>query len=74
MGITYTTGGLTIDGDGAVLRDDGTAIPGLYAAGATTAGLDGGGEGAHVSYVGGLIKAVFGLRAAEHIARAAGAA
>ena len=69
VGITYTTGGIVVDGDGVALRPDGSAIPGLYAAGATVAGLDGCGDDAPVDYVGGLIKAVFGLRAAEHAAR-----
>lgn len=64
-GITYTMGGLLIDGHGAVLRADRTPIPGLFAAGAATGGLEGGNFG----YVGGLIKAgVFGLRAADQIA------
>lgn len=67
-GITYTMGGLAIDGHGAVLRPDRSAIPGLFAAGASTGGLEGGEFG----YIGGLIKAgVFGLRAAEKIAEQA---
>ena len=42
-------------------------IDGLYAAGGTTGGLEGGGA---LGYVGGLIKAcVFGLRVAEDAAR-----
>jgi fumarate reductase flavoprotein subunit len=65
-GITNTMGGIATDGDARVLRPDGTAIDGLYAAGGTTGGLEGGGA---VGYVGGLIKAcVFGLRAGEHAA------
>jgi fumarate reductase flavoprotein subunit len=65
-GITNTTGGIAIDGHGRVKRPDGSAIAGLYAAGGTTGGLEGGGA---LGYVGGLIKAcVFGLRAAEHAA------
>jgi fumarate reductase flavoprotein subunit len=64
-GITNTMGGISIDGNGAVLRPDGTVIAGLFAAGATIGGLEG---GENVGYVGGLIKAVFGLRAAEQIA------
>jgi fumarate reductase flavoprotein subunit len=66
-GITYTFGGVAIDGHGRVLRaDGGRPIEGLYAAGATTGGLEGGTGG---GYVGGLIKAAtFGLLAAEHIA------
>lgn len=65
-GITYTMGGIAIDGDARVLRPDDTAIDGLYAAGAATGGLEG---GAKVGYVGGLSKsAITGLRAAEHAA------
>lgn len=64
-GITYTLGGLAIDAHARVLHKSGEPIPGLYAAGSTTGGLEGG-PGAH--YLGGLIKAaVFGLLAAEHI-------
>jgi len=63
-GITNTMGGIAIDGHGRVKRPDGSIIPGLYAAGGATGGLEGGGA---VGYVGGLIKAcLFGLRAAEH--------
>ena len=69
VGITHTMGGIVIDGDGCVLRHDGSRIAGLYAAGSTTAGLEGDAGGGRVGYVGGLIKSVFGLRAAEHIAR-----
>jgi fumarate reductase flavoprotein subunit len=65
-GITNTMGGIAIDGHGRVKRLDSSAIPGLYAAGGTTGGLEGGGA---LGYVGGLIKAcVFGLRVAEHVA------
>lgn len=66
-GITYTMGGVAIDGDARVLRPNDTPIEGLYAAGSTTGGLEG---GAGVGYVGGLSKAVVtGLLAAEHAAR-----
>lgn len=66
-GITYTMGGIRIDADARVLRDDGSAIDGLYAAGTTTGGLEGGEPAA---YLGGLTKSgVHGLCAAEHIAR-----
>lgn len=65
VGITYTMGGLLIDHHARVLRNDGTPIQGLYAAGTTTGGLEG---GEAVSYVGGLARAgVFALRAAEHL-------
>ena len=66
-GITYTMGGIRIDADARVLRPDGSAIDGLYAAGSTTGGLEG---GERAAYLGGLTKAgVQGLCAAEHIAR-----
>lgn len=66
-GMTYTMGGIAIDDDSRVTRADGEAIPGLFAAGATTGGLEGGDA---IGYVGGLTKsAVTGLRAAEAAAR-----
>jgi fumarate reductase flavoprotein subunit len=69
-GMTYTFGGIFTDGDGRVMSTRGAPIEGLYAVGATTGGLEGGAGG---GYVGGLIKGVtFGMRAAEHIARAKG--
>ena len=64
--ITNTMGGIVVNGDGAVLDVNDKPIPGLYAAGSTVGGLDGGPD---AGYVGGLIKAVFALRAAETIAR-----
>jgi FAD binding domain len=63
--ITNTMGGIVVDGDGRVLDKSDHPIPGLYAAGSTVGGLDG---GPTAGYVGGLIKAVIGLRAAETIA------
>ena len=63
--ITNTMGGIVVDGSGAVLNNNDRPIPGLYAAGSTIGGLDG---GPHAGYVGGLIKATIGLRAAETIA------
>ena len=64
-GITNTMGGIAVDRDGAVLDRNDAPIAGLYAAGGATGGLEG---GPSIGYVGGLIKAVFGLRAAEKIA------
>lgn len=62
-GVTYTLGGILIDADARVLRPDRRPIPGLFAAGASTGGLEGGPLN---GYVGGLAKAgVFGLRAAR---------
>ena len=67
-GITYTMGGIAINDHAAVLDTNGRPIPGLYAAGATTAGLEG---GPVIGYVGGLTKSgVTGLLAAEAIANA----
>ena len=68
-GITMTMGGIAIDAHARVLHESGEPIPGLYAAGSSTGGLEGRG-GAH--YLGGLIKAaVFGLLAGEHVAETA---
>ncbi len=62
-GITFTMGGLAIDGRARVLRDDGSPIPGLFAAGSCTGGLHGGPD---AGYVGGLSAAlVLGLLAAR---------
>ena len=64
-GITYTMGGIAIDASARALKQDGTPFPGLYAAGGSSGGLEG---GADVGYVGGLAKAATtGLLAAEHI-------
>jgi fumarate reductase flavoprotein subunit len=63
--ITNTMGGIVVDSDAHVLDVNDRPIPGLYAAGSTVGGLDG---GPHAGYVGGLIKATIGLRAAETIA------
>jgi fumarate reductase flavoprotein subunit len=65
-GITYTMGGIAIDGDCRVLDANDNPITGLYAAGCATGGLEGGDA---VGYVGGLSKSsTTGFRAAEHIA------
>lgn len=67
-GITYTMGGVRTNAHAQVLRTDGTVIAGLYAAGASTGGLEG---GPAVGYAGGLMKAlIFGLLAAERVAAA----
>ena len=65
-GITYTMGGIRINANAQVLREAGGVIAGLYAAGASTGGLEG---GPVAGYAGGLMKALtFGLLAAEHVA------
>ena len=67
-GITYTMGGLAIDGHARVRHRDGGIIAGLYAAGSATGGIEG---GPLAGYIGGLSKAAtFGFRAAEHAADA----
>ena len=63
--ITNTMGGIVVDGNGAVLDRSDTPLPGLFAAGSTVGGLDG---GPNAGYVGGLIKATIAMRAAEAIA------
>lgn len=65
--ITHTMGGVAVDDRARVVDVDGRPIAGLYAAGATCGGLEGGPEAA---YLGGLVMAaVFGLLAAETAAR-----
>lgn len=67
-GITYTMGGICVNAHAQALREDGSAIEGLYALGASTGGLEGGPE---IGYVGGLAKGgVTALVAAEHVAAA----
>jgi fumarate reductase flavoprotein subunit len=62
-GITYTMGGIAIDTDSRVQNAAGAPITGLFAAGSTSGGMEGGPAAA---YLGGLTKAaITGLRAAE---------
>jgi fumarate reductase flavoprotein subunit len=66
-GMTYTMGGIAIDGDARVLHHDGGVIKGLFAAGSATGGHEG---GPRVGYTGGLSKALtFGWCAARAIVR-----
>ncbi|MCC3272507.1 FAD-binding protein [Arthrobacter zhangbolii] len=65
-----TKGGLVTDADARVLREDGSVIPGLYAAGNTTASVMGRtypGAGATIAPA-----VVFGYRAAQHAAGRSG--
>jgi succinate dehydrogenase/fumarate reductase flavoprotein subunit len=63
-GVTHTLGGLEIDDRARVLREDGSAIDGLYAAGVDAGGIASGG------YASGLAQAlVLGLVAAEDAQR-----
>lgn len=60
--VTFTEGGIGVDSDARVLRSDGSACPGLFAAGADLGGIYNGG------YAGGLALAlVFGLQAARRV-------
>lgn len=71
-GITVTSGGLAVNGRGEVVDEADRPIAGLYAAGSTVGGIEG---GPHAGYVGGLIKSFgIGLIAADSIAESAGAA
>jgi fumarate reductase flavoprotein subunit len=61
-GVTHTLGGLRTDEAGRVLREDGTPIDGLYAAGVDVGGVANGG------YASGLAQAIVqGLVAAEAV-------
>ena len=65
VGISYTMGGIEIDAETRVIGRDGNPLPGLYAAGSCTGGIEGGPIG---GYVGGYLKAVtLGLIAGETI-------
>jgi succinate dehydrogenase/fumarate reductase flavoprotein subunit len=67
-GITFTMGGVAVDGAGRVLNEHNEPITGLYAAGSCAGGLDG---GPNAGYVGGLAKAAAtGLHTADHLAAA----
>ena len=65
-GITFTMGGVAINGRAEVLNQDDKSIAGLYAAGDTIGGLMGGHRG---GYTGGLMQAVVtGILAGENAA------
>lgn len=65
-GITFTMGGISIDANGRVLNNEGDPIPGLFASGCCTGGLEGGSQS---GYVGGLTKsATTSWRAAAYAA------
>jgi fumarate reductase flavoprotein subunit len=65
VGISYTMGGIEIDAQARVIGRDGEPIPGLFAAGSCTGGVEGGPLG---GYIGGYLKAVgLGLIAGQSI-------
>jgi fumarate reductase flavoprotein subunit len=66
-GITFTMGGVLVNGQAQVMSENETPIGGLYAAGDAIGGLMGGYRG---GYTGGLMQAVVtGLLAGENAAR-----
>lgn len=65
----HTQGGLRVDFDGRVLREDGTAIPNLYAGGGVAAGISGHGPGGYLSGNGLLTALGYGMLAGRHAAR-----
>jgi fumarate reductase flavoprotein subunit len=68
-GITFTMGGILINGRGEALSESEAPISGLYAAGDTIGGLMG---GYHGGYTGGLMQAVVtGILAGENASRSA---
>lgn len=65
-GVTFTMGGIVVNGNAQAIDADDRPIPGLYAAGGSMAGLHGGPNNA---YAGGWSPAAtFGLLAGEHAA------
>ena len=66
-GITTTMGGVLVNSQGNALRHDGSGIEGLYVAGSSTGGYEG---GPHAGYLGGLMKAfITGYATGQAIAR-----
>jgi 3-oxo-5alpha-steroid 4-dehydrogenase len=63
----FTLGGLDTDVDGRVIHGDGSPVPGLFAAGRTTAGLAVGGYASGISLGDGTF---FGRRAGRAAAAA----
>lgn len=57
-GLFHTQGGLAVDADGRVLREDGTAIAGLFAGGGAAAGISGRAGAAGYASGNGLLTAI----------------
>ena len=69
-GITATMGGIRVNANAQALDAAGQPVPGLYAVGVSSGGLEGGEQ---VGYVGGLMRGLTGgLIAAEHLAQRLG--
>jgi fumarate reductase flavoprotein subunit len=65
----HTQGGLRVDFDGRVLRENGTTVPNLYAGGGVAAGISGHGAGGYFSGNGLLTALGYGMLAGRHAAR-----
>ncbi len=65
----HTQGGLRVDGEARVLREDGAPIPNLYAGGGVAAGISGHGPGGYLSGNGLLTALGYGWLAGRHAAR-----
>ncbi|MFN8533325.1 MAG: FAD-dependent oxidoreductase [Dehalococcoidia bacterium] len=68
--LLHTQGGLVVDQNARVLREDGTAIPNLYAGGGAAAGLSGHGASGYLSGNGLLTALGYGFLAGRHAAAA----
>ena len=64
----HTQGGLKVDFNGRVLREDGRVIPNLYAGGGVAAGISGHGPGGYLSGNGLLTAIGYGMLAGRHAA------
>lgn len=65
----HTQGGLRVDFNGRVLREDGQPVPNLYAGGGVAAGVSGHGPGGYLSGNGLLTALGYGMLAGRHAAR-----
>lgn len=68
----HTQGGLVVDDDGRVLREDGSWVRNLYAGGGTATGISGHGAGGYLSGNGLTTAMGFGLLAGRHASRSIG--
>ena len=66
----HTQGGLKVDFDARVLKQDGSPVPNLYAGGGAAAGLSGHGAGGYFSGNGLLTALGYGMLAGRHAAQA----
>lgn len=71
--LAHTQGGLHVDGRSRVLREDGTPIPGLLAAGGAAASISGTGAAGYIPGNGLAHAFTLGMLAAETVARGRGA-